>query len=608
MGDFLLDFRDPETRRRSALQAASLLRFCDDTEARFVERDAWSLVLARVDGFDLWGPCERSSPAGNIFVALAGRIALDEPEWEAAEKIEAAGGLACKAILGKYRCEGIAGLGTLNGNFVAFVHDETKNEFYVVTDRCGMFLGYRQGTSANSLIFGSHPDVLADVSGESQNWNMASLAEFLMTSRLSFPYTYYRNIRALDPGCVFTIGLRDRGVVHQSQSRYFQFDFNPDPKTTEDDLAQELASAFRRAVRRRTHPRFGCTGIGLSGGLDSRAMLSAADPRSETRAFTLFDEENAEFKVAKAIAKACHVEMLPLKRDFEYYGDSAKLGVRISGGTGCITCNHFLGVRERLKEAGITNLLTGCYCDYLFKGLAFNRREQWLARTDELNGFSFEFYDPFHWLKTPARQEVMARLNAEFPEATMGTLSERDWLEVERKRTFPLAYEQDLAQRVIPQRMMPWYVPLVDNDIIDTYLKMPPESKLNGRVFRKMLTSICPESVRAIPDSNTNAAIGASWPGYALYRSWSALRNRLEETVTSRMATRGSWPNWRHYLRHSKTIESLWNQPNETAAEVFTTILGRNPFELSVREHAAQDLVLFQRLFTQKLWLDQRVS
>jgi hypothetical protein len=211
-------------------------------------------------------------------------------------------------------------------------------------------------------------------------------------------------------------------------------------------------------------------------------------------------------------------------------------------------------------------------------------------------------------LKTPAGDEVMARLNAQFPEAAKGPLSQRDWLEVERKRTFPLAYEQDLAQRVIPQRLMPWYVPLVDNDLINTYLKMPPRSKLNGRVFRKMLTSICPEKVRAIPDSNTSAAIGASWPAYALHRSWSALRNRLEETVTSRMATRGSWPNWRHYLCHSQTTESLWNRPNQVASEVFTTILGRNPFASTMRAHADQDLVLFQRLFTQKLWLDQRVS
>jgi asparagine synthase (glutamine-hydrolysing) len=608
VGDFHLDFRDAETRRHSAARAGRLLKFCDDTEVHSLERDSFSLVLARVDGFDLWGPFEHRSANGNTLVALAGRVAFEEHQWDAAAKVEGPGGLACKAIMEQYRRGGIGALKSLNGNFVVFVHDERAHKFHIITDRSGMFLAYRRGDSASPRVFGSHPDVLAAVSQESQNWDQTSLAEFLMTSRVSFPHTYYQNIRALAPGCVYSIDLGGDGANRESSTRYFQFDFKADPGATEQDLAKELAEAFGKAVRRRTLPLFGRTGIGLSGGLDSRAVLSAADPRCQIRAFTLFDEENAEFKVAQAIAHACQVEMLPLKRDFEYYGNSAELGVRVSGGTGCISCNHFLGVRERLKEAGITNLLTGCYCDYLFKGLAFNRREQWLSRTEKLNSFSFEFYDSFHWLKTPARDEVMARLAAQFPEAAKGALSERDWLEVERKRTFPLAYEQDLAQRVIPQRLMPWYVPVVDNDVINVYLKMPPSSKLNGRAFRKMLTSVCPEQVRAIPDSNTNAAVGASWPVYAVHRCWSALQDRIEETVTSRMTTRGSWPNWRHYLHHSTTIQSLWNRPNQTARELFTTILGKDPFATTIREHADRDLVLFQRLLTQKLWLDQRGS
>ena len=608
MGDFLLDFRDPETRRRSALQAASLLKFCDDTEARLVERDAWSLVLARADGFNLWGPCERSSPAGNIFVALAGRIALDEPEWEAAGKVEAAGGLACKAILRKYELGGVAALGTLNGNFVAFVHDGQKNQFHLVTDRCGMLLAYGQACSGESLVFGSHPDVLAAVVGESQNWDRTSLAEFLMTSRVSFPYTYYRNIRALEPGCILSLDFQKGRPAQQSQDKYFRFDFKIDPAASEDVLADELAAAFKQAVRRRTLPLFGRTGVGLSGGLDSRAILSTVDLRSQAVAFTLFDKENAEFRTAKAIAEACRVPLLPIQRDFEFYGRSAESGVRASAGTGCITCNHFLSARERLKEAGITNLLTGCYCDYMFKGLAFNRHENRLSCTDELNSFRFEFYDSFHWLKPPFLEDVMARLKAQFPESAQDRLSEQDWLEVERKRTFPLAYEQDLAQRVIPQRVMPWYVPVVDNDLIDVYLKIPARFKLNSSIFKKMLLSLCPANVLAIPDSNTNTAIGAVWPQYALNRYWSSIRNQIEAKVLSRMATSGSWPNWRHYLSHTQTIGPLWNRSNPVAKEVFTSILGRDPFARRLGEYASDEPILFQRLLTQKLWLDQRCS
>jgi asparagine synthase (glutamine-hydrolysing) len=607
MADFLLDFRDPASRGPSIPRAASLFAFTEDIRIQTLNRPSFSLVLASVDDAGLWGPYEHQSSAGNLLVALAGRVALEEEEWDEARKQEGQGGLACKAIAAKYRKGGLEALGSLNGNFAVFVHDGLKRRFFLVTDRCGMLLAYGTGDASQSLVFGSHADVLAAVTGESQKLDMASLAEFLMTSRLSFPYTYYKHIRALEPASILTLDLSGEAARYESQTRYFRPVFKIDPDGDANDLAERLSIAFKNAVRRRTLPIFGCTGIALSGGLDSRAILSAVDPRTRTRAFNLFDEENAEYRTAKIISEACGVEMVPIQRDFDYYARSAELGVRVSGGTGCITCNHFLGARERLREAGIENLLTGCYCDYLFKGLAFNRREQMLSRSEGLNGFQFEFYDSFHWLETPWRDEVVSRLRLQFPEAAKPELSSGEWLEVERKRTFPLAYEQDLAQRVIPQRLMPWFVPAVDNELIEVYLSLPPRLKLNGTVFRKMLPLICRKEVCDIADNNTGSRLDAAWPAYAVARCASALRNRVAERIQERMATSGSWPNWRYYLRQSERFSALWNRPNPQARELFSSILGKDPYERSIGDYAAKDLSLFQRLVTQKLWLDQRV-
>jgi asparagine synthase (glutamine-hydrolysing) len=433
------------------------------------------------------------------------------------------------------------------------------------------------------------------------------MAEFLMASRLTFPHTYYRNIHAVEPGCIYTFALQN-GAVSRAARQYFQFNFNGDPPATEWNLAEELAAAFKSAVRRRTLPLLGRAGVGLSGGLDSRALLSAAGPGAHLRAFTLFDEENAEFKTASAVARACGVELVPIKRDLEFYGNSAELGVRISGGTGCITCNHYLGARESLKALGLQTLLTGCYCDYLLKGLALNTVEGKLSRRQKLADFKLEFYDSVTLFNTPARAEVLARLTALFPETPNRPLSDRDWLEVERKRTFPLAYEEDLAQRVIPQRVMPWYVPLVDNDILDVYLKIPPRYKLNGALFKKMLTLLGPPALCRVPDSNCGVPINASWPRQAMHRYFSALQSRLADTLQPRMATAGSWPNWRHYFRHSRVIDSLWSRPNAVARELFIALIGKHNYHEDLRDYLDTDLLLFLRLLTLKIWLDQRTA
>src|SRR2546427_5984068 len=142
MGDFLLDLREPDTRRQGALQAASLLKFTEDTQAKIIDRSAFSLVLARVDGFELWGPCEWRSGDENILIALAGRIALEEHEWEEARKAVGTGGLACKANLQKYPFGGVEFLPTLNGYIAVFVHHTGSVKLELITPCCGMFPAY----------------------------------------------------------------------------------------------------------------------------------------------------------------------------------------------------------------------------------------------------------------------------------------------------------------------------------------------------------------------------------------------------------------------------------------------------------------------------------
>jgi asparagine synthase (glutamine-hydrolysing) len=608
MGDFLLDFRDRDARRQSIARATALLSFCPDTRTQVIERDAFSLLLTRPDGFHLWGPFSGRAGDGEVLVALAGRTFFGQQEWDEASRMDGDGGLACKLLFQTYVRGGVDAVAArLNGNAVAFIHDARDASFHLITDRCGMFLAYAGDLSSGPLVFSSHPDALASALGESQNWDLSSLAEFLMTSRLSFPFTYYRKISALELGSIYSIGLRGSVPSCRPPRRYFSFDFQIDPAVTEDELAQHLATAFRNSVKRRTLPLFGRTAVALSGGLDSRAILSASGGGNHVFAFTLFDEENTEFKTAQAVAQACGAEMVPVRREFDYYGRSADLGVRISGGTGSISCNHFLGVRSFLRQIGTQNLLTGCYCDYLLKGLDYNTTEAKVTRVQSLAPFQFDFYDGYSPIETGYRDRVLRRLATIFPETPGRPLLENTWLDVGRRRSFPLAYEQDLAQRTIPQRVLPWSLPVIDNDILAVYLRIPPRFKLNASIFRKMVRLICPPEVAAIQNSNTGARADASWAGSFISEHLSSLRNRVREKLRPGLATRGSWPNWQYYIHHSPVIRDLWMDKGGRAAEIFSGLLGWDPFSRPLHSFHGADTWLFVRLFTQKLWLDNLV-
>jgi asparagine synthase (glutamine-hydrolysing) len=602
MGDFLLDFRPASERQMAA--ATEHLLFCEDMQVSLIEEPEFSLLLTSADDAHLWAPFQ--SAEGDFLVALCGRVAFEEKDWTQAQRTPGKGGLACKAIFNLYRNGGPDALRDLNGNFVVLLLDRVAGQLLMVTDRCGMMLAYAGGSVSESRVFSSHPDALASVTNQGAKWDWTSLAEFLMTGRLTFPHTYYQNIQGLEMGTMFRFGVTNGTLTFQSKVRHSATDFQADRQADADDLAAELADAFRKAVRRRTWPVLGRAGIALSGGLDSRLILSAAANRKELYTFNLFNERNIEFRTAEAIAAACAVEFAPIQRDFDYYGHTAELGVRISGGMGCIASNHFLGVRNHLAQAGIQNLLTGCYCDYLFKGLALNTAERKLTRGETLKPFAIEFYRPCYWLNSPHGEQVRDRLGHLFPESNKPAMTDEDWSSVERKRTFPLAYEGDLAQRVIPQRVMPWYLPTVDNDVIDVYRKIPTRRKLNGAIFKQAAMHACDQKIRRIPDSNTGAPLDAGPLRYAVHRYTSALQNRIHDKLWPHMATRGSWPNWEYYLPHSRVISSLWMRNRRAARDFFLQIAGHDPYATPIREYRGCKVELFLRLLTLKLWLDQR--
>jgi asparagine synthase (glutamine-hydrolysing) len=602
MSDFFIDFSHKLTNRKEYIIGS--MKYYDDIVVRTFEHEKFILYLSCADNWDVWAAYK--SIDGNIFIALSGRIALDSRAWEEAKEIPGEGGLACKAICKIYKSGGLGALENLNGNYVAFVLDESTQKLYVITDRCGMFPCFGHDSPRHGLILSSHPDILANALHISNDYDLTSVAEFLVTGKVSFPHSYYTGIRALDYGSIYTIDLKPQTPTYETKRKYFDFKFKIDHGLSEWDVAEELAAAFRNAINRRTLPLFGTTGISLSGGLDSRALLCSADNRDNIWTFCFFDEENLEYRIAKEIAKEANVKFIPLKRDFDHYGDNAEMGVRISGGMGDFGNNHYLGFRNAFKNIGIDNIIAGFYCDYLFKSLVLNKNRNKFLRTETYAKFEYENYMPLYWFDTLYSKQVKERLDEQFPDNLKKDESDLGRLEIERRRLFPFYLEPDNQETTIPQRVMGWYLPIVDNDIIDTYLKIPPKFKLNTSMYSKMVEIRCGEKISKIKNINTGARVNAPQMSLILHGYKNILHSRIKKKKKS-IATNESWPNWPYYIYNSKKIESLWMRKNETACDIFSKILGSDPYGKPIREYKSVDLKLFLRLLTLKLWFDQRM-
>ncbi|MHC5064114.1 MAG: asparagine synthase-related protein, partial [Planctomycetota bacterium] len=478
--------------------------------------------------------------------------------------------------------------------------------YHLITDYCGVNPCYSGVSGGGRQVLASHPDFLAAALGGSKDLDLVSMGEFLGTGRVSFPHSYYRGIKALMYRSVHSLALdAGEGVRERSQSEYARLQYEVEPSPKLSDLAEELASALSSAVSKRVQPRLGKTWIALSGGLDSRAILSSIESAGErVGAFCCVDNENYESSIAGSVARAAGIEMQVLRRSPDQYGEHAEDAVRITGGMGEIASAHFLGFRDRFRELGIASLLTGCYFDYLFKSLSLNTGESGLLRVERLRSFAHASYAPHFELASGISQDVNARQEALIPEALRADRSATGILRVAEKRIFPLWHEIDNAQRLIPQRVMQWYSPAIDLEVMEVFRRVPPEFKLNKKLFREMVSRVCGGAMRLIPDANTRAPVGASKLTLAAKRYAIAIRRRAERK-SGRTGTDESWPNWVHYLGSSPSLRELWGRPVAETSTVLEELLGGAVPE-RIQVASLPEAQRFLRLLTLKIWLDQR--
>jgi asparagine synthase (glutamine-hydrolysing) len=550
-----------------------------------------------------------------VEVLLAGRVAFDESQWQRAEALPFEGGLAGRLLIEQWLNSPAQFADAANGAFGIVLFDPRDRSLHLWTDRLGVFPFYQ--ADAGPLMLCSHPDVLADAlheEGRACDFDQTTLAEFIATGSAVQPFTYYRQIRQLEPASHYRWDLRDTPSL-ATQETYWQPAYaTQTPAKDFKAMTEALAEAITKAVRRRTLPRLGRPVVLLSGGADSRCAVFAASEPTKVTCCTLFDEPNAELAAAQRLAAAAGASHHALRRDPDYYALNAAESVRISGGMWSVLDAHYTGAVAAIRSLQPGVILTGCYADYMFKGLLLNRRHRtFLGRNlplYQLADFSFEFYQPHVALAADWQRCVDERLNGRFAER-LRRPHEQERLLVEDLRLRPLSREPDASGRLILWRTLPWDPLLSDRDILEVYGRLSPEMKLNGIVFGKAVGKVIGPAGRRIPNNNYGTPVDASEFGRVAWFLWAVLKRKVRrlmgrETAASKLATTGSWPNWSYFVAHSPALAQLWAGPSPGERECFGDILGYDPWQVSLAEWGRRDAILFMRLVSARLWLHQR--
>ncbi len=215
---------------------------------------------------------------------------------------------------------------SLSGVFVVGRCDD--HGLTLLTDPMGVRPAYVAADERGQLVAaGSHIDTVAQLSGRQTSFDLTSIAELLIFSSVTYPFTTRQGISELPPASISSFSATPSGVRLTTAVVW-------EPRETEpsdsEDFCAELVHAMRVAAHEMTD---GVESVGftLSGGRDSRAILAALPEDKREGAVTFVTRHNRESTIAQKVAAAAGVPHFFAERPVDFYEHLMERTVALQG-------------------------------------------------------------------------------------------------------------------------------------------------------------------------------------------------------------------------------------------------------------------------------------
>jgi asparagine synthase (glutamine-hydrolysing) len=278
-----------------------------------------------------------------------------------------------EVILHGYAAWGEGVVERLRGMFAFAVLDTRprqgcRGQLFMARDRLGVKPLYYARTG-EAFIFASELKGLLAAKMVTKEWSPAALAGYLMMGAVPNPYTIYRDVRAIEPGCTLTLPL-DIPAGEPKRRRYWSLPTGPAKAITHAGAVDEIRTLLEEAVRIRLVSDVPL-GAFLSGGLDSSAVVAlmrkATDGPIRTCSMAFEETEYSEARYAREMSRAAgteHYERVVTAQDLT--GEMDNIFAAMDQPTVDGVNSYF--VSQTARQAGLTVALSGLGGDELFGG------------------------------------------------------------------------------------------------------------------------------------------------------------------------------------------------------------------------------------------------
>jgi len=412
-------------------------------------------------------------------------------------------------ILNRYQEYGVYNCAQLNGSYLFLIGDLDKRELYIGTDENSIIPLY-YAIIQNTICFSWDVSAVIDYMPETPVLDYQTMFNWLLMGGRGFgDETRFESIKRLEPGSVVTLNNAGSNVF-----RATPFSFASDGSSSEEQLLHDAVDSIKLAVDRRISP---CDNIllGLSGGLDSRIVLAAAEKFADRiTCYTFGKADFAEKDIATDVANYYNLPHIKINYEDNIYIPYAKDGVFYSAGASLfkhgIQTHLYAALKTRYKSQGLMmgsalDLLVGStFCpDEIFE--LGNREQLNKYYTDNLFNIPRDKFIKLFQSSLVAEnfyegaQETLRANLERVPGDEPADVNDAFAFDVRIKRW----YNHNLIYPLYSYRILS---PTYDKDFMSVMARVPSELRKDSLFRIKLLSNLHPELAAIQYDSTMQPA------------------------------------------------------------------------------------------------------
>lgn len=509
----------------------------------------------------------------------------------------------------------------LNGSFAAIAYNTRSEQLTLIADRLSSRLLFFWTDGPRIAVASRQSDLLAD-SRVPRTLSSSGLMETLVHQRTFANHTLYEGIKGLSGGEIVTI-RNGRTTRQQIWRPTWTGDFNNPTK-----IVDELVDRTRAAVRRRI-PADGQPGLLLSGGLDSRMVLAAADKDAKRiHCATVSAWENTETKVAQAVAEMAGAPFTMFKSVPEEFHTLLPEASRLSDGLvpaplSLLRC--FPDISQ-----GMNTIFSGHFLDIMFRGtyqpkvyIKLISGRAALPKHRSITDASPETISHEHHVQTELRahKNILSTkgkslLQEAAVEGVRAALALADFEDPYDAFDIFCLHAQGRhhtnSEFIALNSWSRYCIPALDRDLFDLYLQIPSQIRVKQEVALRAMAALSPELFN-LPDAGTGCP-GTTGPhariAWALGRA--AMRRGLSFIRSPQKPqpwlTEGSWVNWSTWFRQESHIRRLTESLPDSPRLMELGLFDPANLRVAIASHMAGQInitKLLQQLLTIDSWLSE---